>query len=111
MAKRKAAILGSSGMIGQRFAWMLKGHPYFEVMSYCASDRSEGKSMADVWRLSDLEVDDALQVVGLGRLEHGHQFGEDPVGAAVEAGRTAYEVGLAPEHLKDAVRRQRPLAA
>jgi len=60
MAKRKAAILGSSGMIGQRFAWMLKGHPYFEVMSYCASDRSEGKSMADVWRLSDLEVDDDL---------------------------------------------------
>lgn len=60
MAKRKAAILGSSGMIGQRFAHMLSGHPYFEVMAYCASDRSEGKKLADVWKLSDVELDGEL---------------------------------------------------
>lgn len=60
MAKKKAAILGSSGMIGQRFAHMLNGHPYFEVAAYCASDRSEGKKLADVWRLSDVELEDAL---------------------------------------------------
>jgi len=60
MAKRKTAILGSSGMIGQRFAQMLNGHPYFEVMAYCASDRSEGKKLADVWKLSDVELDGAL---------------------------------------------------
>ncbi len=54
MTKRKAAILGSSGMIGQRFAHMLSGHPYFDVVAYCASDRSEGRSLADVWRLSDV---------------------------------------------------------
>ena len=56
MAKRKAAILGSSGMIGQRFAHMLDAHPYFEVVAYCASDKSDGKKLADVWRLSDVEL-------------------------------------------------------
>ncbi len=60
MAKKKAAILGSSGMIGQRFAHMLNAHPYFEVMAYCASDRSEGKSLAQVWRLSDVALDKSL---------------------------------------------------
>jgi len=60
MAKRKTAILGSSGMIGQRFAIMLDEHPYFEVAAYCASDRSEGKGLADVWRLSAVECNPRL---------------------------------------------------
>ena len=60
MAKKKAAILGSSGMIGQRFAHMLNGHPYFEVMAYCASDRSEGKRFEDIWKLSDIELEEGL---------------------------------------------------
>jgi len=57
MAKKKAAILGSSGMIGQRFAQMLRDHPYFDVVAYCASDRSEGKKLENVWKLSDVELD------------------------------------------------------
>ncbi len=65
MAKKKTAILGSSGMIGQRFAHMLNEHPYFDVMAYCASDRSEGKSLADVWRLSDIELDGTLGSKGI----------------------------------------------
>ncbi len=60
MAKKKAAILGSSGMIGQRFAQMLIGHPYFEVVAYCASDRSDGKKLSEVWKLSDVEIDARL---------------------------------------------------
>jgi aspartate-semialdehyde dehydrogenase len=60
MAKKKTAILGSSGMIGQRFAHMLNAHPYFDVMAYCASDRSEGKTLSEVWRLSDVKLDDGL---------------------------------------------------
>lgn len=60
MDKKKAAILGSSGMIGQRFSHMLEGHPYFDVVAYCASDRSEGKRMRDVWKLADLGLGDAL---------------------------------------------------
>jgi aspartate-semialdehyde dehydrogenase len=60
MAKKKSAILGSSGMIGQRFAHMLDAHPYFEVVAYCASDKSDGKRLAEVWRLSDVHLDDRL---------------------------------------------------
>ena len=60
MSKRRAAILGSSGMIGQRFAHMLHDHPYFEVVAHCASDRSEGKLIADVWRLADVPANDDL---------------------------------------------------
>jgi len=60
MTKRKTAILGSSGMIGQRFAHMLHEHPYFEVEAYCASDRSEGKRLSDVWKLSDVDLDPRL---------------------------------------------------
>jgi aspartate-semialdehyde dehydrogenase len=56
MTKRKAAILGSSGMIGQRFAHMLDDHPYFEVAAYCASDRSDGKRLSEVWKLPDVEL-------------------------------------------------------
>ena len=56
MTRRKAGILGSSGMIGQRFAHMLYDHPYFEVTSLCASDRSDGKTLADVWKLADVEL-------------------------------------------------------
>ncbi len=60
MTKKKAAILGSSGMIGQRFSHMLNGHPYFDVVAYCASDRSEGKRLSDVWKLPDVELDPSL---------------------------------------------------
>jgi aspartate-semialdehyde dehydrogenase len=60
VAKKKTAILGSSGMIGQRFAHMLKDHPYFDVIAYCASDRSEGKTVAQAWKLSDIELDHEL---------------------------------------------------
>lgn len=57
MTKKKAAILGSSGMIGQRFSQMLHRHPYFEVVAYCASDRSQGKRLSDLWKLFDRELD------------------------------------------------------
>ena len=60
MARKKAAILGSSGMIGQRFAHMLDAHPYFDVVAYCASDRSDGKRLEDVWKLSDIDLNEKL---------------------------------------------------
>src|SRR4030066_415781 len=56
MVKKKAAILGSSGMLRPRFVHMLNDHPYFDVVAYCASDRSEGKKLANVWKLSDLDI-------------------------------------------------------
>jgi aspartate-semialdehyde dehydrogenase len=63
MAKMKAAILGSSGMIGQRFAYMLNMHPYFDVIAHCASDRSSGKTLSEVWKLSDIGLPQDLAEV------------------------------------------------
>ena len=48
MSKIKVAVLGATGMIGQRFIEMLEDHPYFEMEGLYASERSEGKRLADV---------------------------------------------------------------
>jgi len=42
--KLKAAILGGTGMVGQRFIALLENHPWFEVTSIAASPRSAGQT-------------------------------------------------------------------
>ena len=53
--KLKAAILGGTGMVGQRFISLLEDHPWFEVSVIAASPRSAGKTYAeavgDRWKL------------------------------------------------------------
>ncbi|MCR5431734.1 MAG: aspartate-semialdehyde dehydrogenase [Lachnospiraceae bacterium] len=44
MAKLKAAVLGATGMVGQRFIQLLENHPWFEVAVVAASARSAGKT-------------------------------------------------------------------
>ncbi len=46
MKKRRVAILGATGMVGQRFAILLADHPWFEVVAVAASPRSRGKTYA-----------------------------------------------------------------
>lgn len=41
--KLKVAIMGATGMVGQRFVSLLSDHPYFEVTSLYASNSSKGK--------------------------------------------------------------------
>jgi aspartate-semialdehyde dehydrogenase len=41
--KRKVAILGATGAVGQRFIQLLQGHPWFEIEVLAASERSAGK--------------------------------------------------------------------
>ena len=53
MGKVKVAILGATGMIGQRFVEMLEDHPYFEIEGLYASERSEGKSLGEVLKVRD----------------------------------------------------------
>ncbi|MFA6709888.1 MAG: aspartate-semialdehyde dehydrogenase [Candidatus Methanomethylophilaceae archaeon] len=53
MGKIKVAVLGATGMIGQRFIEMLEDHPYFEVEGLYASERSEGKKLCDVLKVRD----------------------------------------------------------
>jgi len=41
--KRKVAILGATGVVGQRLVQLLQRHPWFEVGVLAASERSAGK--------------------------------------------------------------------
>lgn len=43
MGKLKAAVLGATGMLGQRFIELLENHPFFEITVLTASERSAGK--------------------------------------------------------------------
>lgn len=45
--KYKVGIIGATGMVGQRFAVLLKDHPWFEVAALAASPRSAGKPYKD----------------------------------------------------------------
>jgi aspartate-semialdehyde dehydrogenase len=55
--KLKVAVLGATGMVGQRFISILSDHPWFEVTTVAASPRSAGKtyeeSVGDRWKMDD----------------------------------------------------------
>ncbi len=55
MRKVQVAVLGATGMIGQRFIQLLEDHPYFEMEGLYASERSEGKKLRDTLKLKDVE--------------------------------------------------------
>jgi aspartate-semialdehyde dehydrogenase len=44
MNKIRVGVLGATGAVGQRFAQLLANHPYFELTTLAASDRSAGKT-------------------------------------------------------------------
>ena len=46
-SKRKVAILGATGAVGQRFIQLLQGHPWFQIEVLAASERSAGKKYGD----------------------------------------------------------------
>lgn len=49
----KAAILGATGLVGQRFVQLLNGHSWFEISAVTGSDRSEGTVYHEAvnWRM------------------------------------------------------------
>ncbi|MFB5645873.1 MAG: aspartate-semialdehyde dehydrogenase [Nitrosopumilaceae archaeon] len=48
--KKKVAILGVTGSVGQEFVQSLENHPWFEVTQIAASERSAGKKYTDAIR-------------------------------------------------------------
>ena len=54
-SKLKVGIVGGTGLVGQRFISLLDGHPWFEVVSIAASEKSSGKTyneaVKDRWKL------------------------------------------------------------
>ncbi len=53
MSRIPVAVLGATGVVGQRFVRHLADHPSFELLFVAASERSVGKSYAEAcdWRL------------------------------------------------------------
>jgi aspartate-semialdehyde dehydrogenase len=65
-AKRKVAILGATGAVGQRYIQLLQNHPWFKVEVLAASERSAGKKYKDAcnWTMeSDLPKEIAEMTV------------------------------------------------
>lgn len=54
--RRKVAILGATGTVGQRFVERLQGHPWFEISVLAASERSAGKKYSEAcnWKLNSV---------------------------------------------------------
>jgi len=53
VSKLPVAILGATGLVGQRLIQLLDQHPWFEISALAASDNSAGKKYADAvkWQL------------------------------------------------------------
>ncbi len=64
MSKIRAGVLGATGNVGQRFIELLCNHPWFELTSLAASDRSAGKRYGNAasWRLESKIPDDAADM-------------------------------------------------
>ena len=52
------AVLGATGMVGQRFIELLQGHAWFELVALAASEQREGRPYGEVaqWRLAGSEM-------------------------------------------------------
>lgn len=49
-SKYRCAVLGSTGLVGQRFVQILDSHPWFEAVVLAASEKSAGNTYGDVCR-------------------------------------------------------------
>jgi len=47
MNKIPVAILGATGLVGQRLIQLMSEHPWFEIAALGASERSAGKKYKD----------------------------------------------------------------
>jgi len=54
--KKKVAIIGVTGAVGQEFVLSQEDHPWFEVTQIAASERSAGKNYVDAIRDPDSEI-------------------------------------------------------
>ena len=52
------AVLGASGYIGQHFVRLLADHPDFELTHLATGDRSVGRSLSDVWQVTEAAPDE-----------------------------------------------------
>jgi len=85
MKKTPVAVLGATGMVGQRLLQLLDDHPWFEVAALAASHRSAGKRYQDActWFLP------GSSYAGFGEMTVTHcdpaEVGVKPPGIAISA--------------------------
>ena len=64
--KLRVGILGATGMVGQRFISLLENHPWFEVTTIAASERSAGKTYEEAvggrWKM-DTPMPEAVKKI------------------------------------------------
>ncbi len=76
----RVAVLGATGMVGQRFVTLLADHPRFRIVSVAASERSAGKSYADAvdgrWAMDSPIPLDASDMIVKNAADAGHVAGE-----------------------------------
>ena len=60
MRKRKVAVLGATGTVGQRFIGLLQGHPWFELSALTTSDAKAGKRYGITIRRFDIHREGKL---------------------------------------------------
>ena len=67
MKKTDVAVLGATGMVGQRFVSLLENHPYFNVKVLAASPSSKGKKYVDAvegrWKIENPIPDYAKELI------------------------------------------------
>ena len=53
MKRTQVGVLGATGAVGQRFVQLLDGHPWFELATVAASERSAGRTYGEAcaWKL------------------------------------------------------------
>ncbi|XES77103.1 MAG: aspartate-semialdehyde dehydrogenase [Candidatus Bathyarchaeia archaeon] len=104
-SKRKVAILGATGAIGQRYIQLLQGHPWFQIEVLAASERSAGKKYRNAcnWTMeSELPKEIANLTVADANLEAVQKAGKvdlvfsslpgDPAGPVEEEFAAQYPV-------------------
>lgn len=58
MEKIRCAVLGATGVVGQNFLRLLVDHPYFELVTICASDARKGQKLGDAKQVVDGGIPD-----------------------------------------------------
>ncbi len=90
MDRIRAGVLGATGNVGQRFIQLLAEHPWFEITSLAASERSSGKKYRDAcaWKLDTPLPEEAGEIevvpVDPGEVEADIVFSALPSGLARE---------------------------
>jgi len=92
--KKKVAIIGVTGAVGQEFVLSLKDHPWFEVTQIAASERSAGKNYVDAIRDPDSgiikwevggEIPEYIKVMTVKKIDEINAAELDLVFSAVES--------------------------